>query len=141
MQVDLDDLWRDTRGTLDPILPRKPYPVLKVPPRCPLPAPRAAAAAAACRAPERGAAQVPHSPAPGARRGRAPPAHPSPAAGARAFASPLSDRASSAGSAAPSLDASSPAAAPRAAGARGREGREGREQQGLRQPLLGEQHP
>eukprot|EP00960_Hanusia_phi_P050015 759935-Hanusia_phi.AAC.4 len=25
--VDLDDLWQDTRGTLAPILPRRPYPV------------------------------------------------------------------------------------------------------------------
>uniref|UniRef100_A0A7S4PJ80 Transmembrane protein 184C n=1 Tax=Guillardia theta TaxID=55529 RepID=A0A7S4PJ80_GUITH len=29
--VDLDDLWQDTRGTLAPILPRRPYPVFKVP--------------------------------------------------------------------------------------------------------------
>mmetsp|Transcript_14714 Transcript_14714/g.33786 ORF Transcript_14714/g.33786 Transcript_14714/m.33786 type:complete len:474 (-) Transcript_14714:32-1453(-) len=29
--VDLDDLWQDTRGTLAPILPRRPYPVYKVP--------------------------------------------------------------------------------------------------------------
>ena len=27
-----DDVWMDTRGTLTPILPKKPYPVMRVPP-------------------------------------------------------------------------------------------------------------
>ena len=30
--IALDDVWSDTRGTLEPMLPRKPYPVMRVPP-------------------------------------------------------------------------------------------------------------
>ena len=30
--LDLEDVWTDTRGALTPMLPRKPYPVLRVPP-------------------------------------------------------------------------------------------------------------